>query len=74
MNEKHYQRVLKHIKTWRPTRINPKFVTSNIMDITDIESIKNGTPNVGFMEAYQIHQRLQEENLIPKGLIIDELA
>ena len=68
MNEKHYQRVLAHLPTWRPTRINPKFVVSNIMDITDVEAIKKGEKNIGFMEAYEIHERLKEENLIPKGL------
>jgi len=68
MNEKHYQRVVDYIPHWKPSRINPKFVTSNIMDITDVEAIKSGEPNIGFMEAYKIHERLRNEDNIPKGL------
>lgn len=68
MNEKHYQRVLNHLTTWQPTRINRVFTVSNIMDITDVEAIVNGEKNVEFMEAYEIYERLKKENRLPKGV------
>lgn len=68
MNEKHYQRVVDYIPHWKPSRINPKFTVSNIMDITDVEAIKSGEKNIEFMEAYKIHGRLKDENKMPKGM------
>lgn len=68
MNEQHYQRVVNYLPHWRPSRINRNFTVSNVMDITDVEAIKSGEPGIGFLEAYAIHGRLKEENLIPKGL------
>lgn len=68
MNEKHYQRVVSYIPHWKPSRRNRSFTVSNIMDITDVEAIQNGLPGIGFLKAYEIYKRLQEEKLIPKGL------